>query len=1174
MKNLSKRVIAVFMFFLVAFMPLAQADEYVINDIFNKLEINNSELNSNVFSRELSKDIEVNFQDVKEIELGNNLDVEISNEIGGFVFDVVEVEKEFFIDKELEYEFVDLSSEYNIESVKDDDLFVSTDKSSYNEGEVIEVTNGIHHFDSGETITLYMKLIHEAGYILNFQPITDTILCCSSYPGLVYNVNVNDIINALGIGGDFYFSNTVESSDGATVHDNSEIFEINYPDLLLRGNIQDQDGNALEGVEVNLDFCTGYIAGDDVSDSDGYYEILTYSGIYNLEFVYDGITYIYADCGDFYPGFFDLNPILTTEVIIDGYFKKLDGEPLPLERFSLMNCNNEEIAYDYTDSNGYYVFNEKPGNYKLGVRYLGYDFTLTECLFFGNNARFTDLVLTTTVTGGVKDSTGNGVNNIKAKLIDVNGNEIAYDYTDSNGDYSIYTDAGNYKLDIEYKGFDFFSNFYTMVGGISFGDIYMVFDLNGYLKDLDNNPLVNYKVEVTTCNENSVDHDYTDGNGFFSIVDDADRYKIFINSPIGKFKLTINGNDCFFLFGDIDIGTININPYPDCSVYDYICYRDNIKLFGCYFDSNQNGCVCSGTTCEYGCTEGKLTCDLPNYGTINVDVDNLDNSPLKSSRIYIDSAYKGTTNSLGRLSTSAMYGYRNVEAYCPNNNFCDSKNVYVNGNEDAYFDCDCEDDVGDLRIKTLTGDGEPIANIYAGLDDEYIGFTNFLGIIEVDDVTYGDHVLDLVIKVGDDEPISKRYNVNVDEENEEKTVYITPENFGGLTPQNEDVYYSSIDEFEPNFVFTIPLLIYGAITVGGFIWDYGDFAKCMSGSDSWWGSLFDYTGFILKCKTPIVKLYTEDSCRQKMEEYSQNNVNSCTSEGVWLASNFVPIGGVFKTTGKLAIKLGKGITTIVPHVDDAFELGYRAVKNGDDVVVSKGTEKFFYKASGDVVKLTGNIAGMMVDIAKRPTVRNEIASKSKNVVNNMKKSDLPGHINKNNAGNIKGYLGEVATDEYINVVSKELRKEGADVITTKGTPGNVFKETNDYILKFDDTGSGLDIFKKGRSGKVGQLDGFVEVNGKPIIVETKTRLTANIDGEITRSDLLNKKFLPIKDIYGKKPEFILLRPNNIPIPETNKILKTLTENDKYYSKSGVLGGSYEFFDQKATAIAKEVLDGT
>jgi len=1157
MKKVNKKVIVFFLFFLVAFMPLAQADEYVLNDLINKLNINKTELKTNVFSRELNSypENEINFKNISI----NELDFKISNQIGGLIGKENRTEKDIFLREGLSYGSVNLNNKTSYLSVKNDKVTVTTPNNDYNLGDRVPFTIGIEHNDGAETVLLYVRVIHESGIVVNYNPLQLNIPGPGSYE-LDLEIDVNSLVNVLGLGGSFYFSNYIESSDGKTATGQSGTFLINYPNSLIKGTLKDQNGNWLSGVAVKLYSCNGALEESTVTNSQGYWEILTESGDYELKFIYNGVTYIYGGCQFYHSGFTNLDLILTTEVIIDGYFKRLNSNPIIGERFSLLNCNNNELNYDYTDSNGYYAFTASPGNYKLGLRYFGYNFILTECFFAGNNVRFNDLILTTTVSGYLKNEENNGVNNIKAKLVDKNNNAVGSDLTDSNGFYSIYTDAGIYKLIIEYKGFNLQSEYYTFIGNADFGNIYMTFDLNGYLKDLDNNPLVNYKIEVASCNEDPVDHDLTDSSGYFSVLDDSDRYKIFIYAPAGKFKLVSEDTDCFFLFGNINIGTININPYPDCSRYNYICYKGNIKLFSCYFDKSRSSCVCSGNVCEYGCTEGKLTCDSPNTGIINIDADYLDQSPLQGAKINIDGIFKGSTDGNGKFSTNAIYGYRKVDVYCPDNNFCSGQNIYVNGNKDVYFDCDCNKQLGNLRINVLSEYSQPITNVYIFLDNEERGITNFLGLVDIENIPFGTNTLEIALKVGENQPVSKRYNINVDELNEERTIYVTSDSFNGLTVKNEDVYYSSIDEFQP----TIVPIVAGALVVGGFVWDYGDFAQCMTGSKTWLGGFFDYTGFLVACKIPVIKLFTEEFCNKKIAEYNQNSVNSCTSEGVWLATNFIP-GAVFAKVGKITVKVGKGVFKVIPHIDDAVEGAYRIFRKGSIVTVIKGDEKFIYKISGETIRLTDNIAGKIVDIARK--IKNDISKAIENFINGLRKSDLPADVAKSDIGKIQGYLGELGGDKYIEHISERMIKDGADVVIAKGIPEQIFKETDKYILKFDETRTGLNIIEKGK-GEIGQIDNLIEVNGRPVITEVKTRPTANIakDEKMALDHLLKTKLEPLEQIYGKKPEFLLLHPSGEILESTTKsTLNDLTAKG-FISKADDLGKDLKFFEDKARVL--------
>jgi hypothetical protein len=100
-------------------------------------------------------------------------------------------------------------------------------------------------------------------------------------------------------------------------------------------------------------------------------------------------------------------------------------------------------------------------------------------------------------------------------------------------------------------------------------------------------PLEGLTVELHDCSSDTlIASDDTDSTGYFSVTADAGHYKIFINATAGyRIKLVDSEDtDCFLLVGDVDIGTLTINPTPDCSVFNYMCYGPdkNKKLFNCY----------------------------------------------------------------------------------------------------------------------------------------------------------------------------------------------------------------------------------------------------------------------------------------------------------------------------------------------------------------------------------------------------------------------------------------------------------------------------------------------------------------------------------------------------------------------------------------------------------------
>ena len=146
-------------------------------------------------------------------------------------------------------------------------------------------------------------------------------------------------------------------------------------------------------------------------------------------------------------------------------------------------------------------------------------------------------------------------------------------------------------------------------------------------------------------------------------------------------------------------------------------------------------------------------------------------------------------------------------------------------------------------------------------------------------------------------------------------------------------------------------------------------------------------------------------------------------------------------------------------------------------------------------------------------------------------------------------------------------KDGADVVIAKGIPEQIFKETDKYILKFDETRTGLNIIEKGK-GEIGQIDNLIEVNGRPVITEVKTRPTANIakDEKMALDHLLKTKLEPLEQIYGKKPEFLLLHPSGEILESTTKsTLNDLTAKG-FISKADDLGKDLKFFEDKARVL--------
>lgn len=462
----------------------------------------------------------------------------------------------------------------------------------------------------------------------------------------------------------------------------------------VHGYMKYSSGSGVPNVKFKLEDCsTGSTIAYDYTDSSGYYSINAAAGNYILSADYLGYDIDFTGCTSF-AGDMSVSDI-SLSASLSGYVKYSGGSGRVGVIVRLKDCSNNVVDSDVTDSGGYYYLSDSDaGYYKVTMELYGSEFEVFPCqaIFSGMNAP--DLVFNARLSGYIEDSGGNGKADIPVKLTDCSGVTVDTATTDSAGYFMVESaDAGYFDFYINYLGYDIkVLDCQAIVGNAQFSDpIVLEFTMYGYLKDLDNNPLEDYAIELYDCSENFVAGTQTLSTGYFTISDTADEYMIMIDIGGGwKLKLVDqNDDDCFFLLGDIDIGTLNINPTPDCSVFDYLCYEENIKLFGCSWNEVERGCYCYGTECLYGCTDGLEECDPGDYGTIYADVDDINNYPIYGARIYVDDDYRGSTDTQGKYSFSVLFGYRDIEVNCPDFSYCGSRQVYVNGNEYVYFDCNC-----------------------------------------------------------------------------------------------------------------------------------------------------------------------------------------------------------------------------------------------------------------------------------------------------------------------------------------------------------------------------------------------------------------------------------------------------------------------------------------------------
>ncbi|MBU1005404.1 MAG: hypothetical protein KJ561_06245 [Nanoarchaeota archaeon] len=100
-------------------------------------------------------------------------------------------------------------------------------------------------------------------------------------------------------------------------------------------------------------------------------------------------------------------------------------------------------------------------------------------------------------------------------------------------------------------------------------------------------------------------------------------------------------------------------------------------------------------------------------GRVYVDVKDSIGNPISGSYVYSDNSFKGTTKNNGKLDFSAAYGNRNIKVNCPDGSYCNTKSVYVNGDEYSYFYCNC-------NINDMDSDGDG----WTDYEEEHIFLTD------------------------------------------------------------------------------------------------------------------------------------------------------------------------------------------------------------------------------------------------------------------------------------------------------------------------------------------------------------------------------------------------------------------------------------------------------------------
>ncbi|MBI2137570.1 hypothetical protein HYU12_03560 [Candidatus Woesearchaeota archaeon] len=482
--------------------------------------------------------------------------------------------------------------------------------------------------------------------------------------------------------------------------------------------------------------------------------------------------------------------------------------------------------------------------------------------------------------------------------------------------------------------------------------------------------------------------------------------------------------------------------------------------------------------------------------------------------------------------------------------------------------------------------GYPIANVNVSIDNAAVGLTNQYGAIDVENLAVGTHRLDVALKTFEN-GADKHYNGGTDiilkKSREQKTFLLVkgegPAAFAAIEDGKEVFVLNEYDVNE-QIVPVVVVAIYGAIVVGGFLWDAYDYWQCAKKAEDWDPEKSVWDNY--KCDSISEKdADAFNDCVDKVLSKNQNQADECVFETGMIMLNFVPVENAFKTVGKLGVKLGgkgaKKLITFVPFIDDAFEGSYkvfRAVK-GNEVYIkvvhyAKKGAVYTFKVVDNSLKIFDNAVGLIVNkVARNPDTWKIITEKVNAVVFKTTAADIP--IGKlNSIQTIQGILGEKAGDEYVTAAKLALEKEGNEVIIEKGLPNAVverFKDSGKYIVEYTDTGKGIIIFEKtakgSRGSTIGEIDGLLFVNGKPTVIESKAAIADNIRGSIEPVDFFKSKVHTVEDLTGQKPEVLLL----VPKGEAGKLAGELQSFSEHAGKEGV-NFAYDEFPETADDFGK------
>jgi len=145
----------------------------------------------------------------------------------------------------------------------------------------------------------------------------------------------------------------------------------------------------------------------------------------------------------------------------------------------------------------------------------------------------------------------------------------------------------------------------------------------------------------------------------------------------------------------------------------------------------------------------------PETARLYATVFNSTNKPVWGAKFKIDGEDRGAAGRNGQIVIPSERGDRRVQVSCPNNNACYDQNIYLNGNTERRFTCNCPDSTTNVVLNLtafsdalppndeyISANGLPIANAMISVDDEFdsiLNSTDAGGMLAVKNIPYGYH---------------------------------------------------------------------------------------------------------------------------------------------------------------------------------------------------------------------------------------------------------------------------------------------------------------------------------------------------------------------------------------------------------------------------------------------------